>query len=143
MTKENKKEECDIWKCKHCNDEFTANIDMMRHLKAMHRRHSECKQCHKKFVTSSLLEHHMKDEHGTIQKYQCDECGKTFHFKWRLENHTKMHNIETKDKIRKCHYFNNKKNCPFEMLGCKFRHEESTNCKYNDKCKFDKCQFRH
>ena len=85
----------------------------------------------------------MQDEHGTKKQHMCKDCGKAFYFKWRLSMHMKMHTSESKDNIRKCHFFNNQKQCPFELIGCKFRHEESVKCIFKDQCKFDKCQFRH
>ena len=42
-----------------------------------------------------------------------------------------------------CHYYNNGKFCPFEKLGCKFKHETSPNCVYLRRCKNTLCQFKH
>ena len=137
------REECSDVKCRQCDESFATYREFTQHTRNLHRRESECKECHKKFATSSLLEQHMLDDHGTVLKYLCKECGKGFHFRWRLNSHMKMHNSEIRDKIRKCHFFNNKKECPFQVIGCKFRHEEAANCKYRDQCKFEKCQFRH
>ena len=41
-----------------------------------------------------------------------------------------------------CHYFNNQKSCPFELLGCKFKHEESPTCKFQNRFN-SLCPFRH
>ena len=41
-----------------------------------------------------------------------------------------------------CHHYNNKKTCPFELLGCKFKHEESPLCKFKN-CFNPLCQFKH
>ena len=41
-----------------------------------------------------------------------------------------------------CHFFNNKKICPFEAK-CKFRHEASPPCRRNDLCLMKKCMFQH
>ena len=44
-----------------------------------------------------------------------------FMSKFRLEKHKQMHlNVA----IKTCHYFKRNKPCPYEILGCKFRHEE-------------------
>ena len=42
-----------------------------------------------------------------------------------------------------CHYFNNDKECPFETLGCMFKHQDAPQCKYSDKCLKTLCQFKH
>ena len=45
--------------------------------------------------------------------------------------------------IKNCHYYNNSKVCPYEQYGCKFKHNESKNCRYGDKCNLTLCQFKH
>ena len=45
--------------------------------------------------------------------------------------------------MRKCHYYNNSKTCPFKEVGCKFAHEASNKCNFLDKCKNHLCQFQH
>ena len=130
----------DAFKCRICGNLCGSLQDLRYHLKTVHKTLSECKQCEKKFLTSSQLESHLK-EHGNVKKHKCQECDKTFYFKWRLQSHNKIHDKESS--IRKCHFFNNNKQCPFEEIGCKYLHEKSLHCKFEDKCKFDKCQFRH
>ena len=41
-----------------------------------------------------------------------------------------------------CHYFNNKKNCPYESESV-FLHEHSKPCKYGVICERDMCLFKH
>ena len=54
--------------------------------------------------------------------------------------HQEVHNnINTKF----CHYFNNKKECPFNEIGCMFKHTEAPECKYQLKCNIRLCQFQH
>ena len=43
---------------------------------------------------------------------------------------------------RFCHYYNNQKNCPYEDIGCKFKHEWAPDCKFLT-CKNILCQFKH
>ena len=57
--------------------------------------------------------------------------------KWRLRKHLNVHDTD-----RYCHYFNNQMVCPFEEIGCKFRHEQSSFCKFR-KCENKLCPFRH
>ena len=59
--------------------------------------------------------------------------------KWRMEKHTSDHMVD----IKFCHYFNNDKPCPYDKIGCKFKHEISPECRYNLKCTFKLCQFTH
>ena len=59
--------------------------------------------------------------------------------KWRMEKHTRDHSVD----IKFCHYFNNDKPCPYDKIGCKFKHEISPECRYNLKCTFKLCQFTH
>ena len=119
---------------------FNLGIDLEHHVKTNHCKVFSCDQCEAEFPSSWQLECHMK-AHGTKGNHQCATCGKYFHVKWRLEKHIKMH--EGESEFRKCHFYNNGKDCPYEEIGCKFLHQESTECKFKRKCKFDRCQFRH
>ena len=46
---------------------------------------------------------------------------------WRHDKHLKMH---TDINIRQCKYFKNDSPCPFEELGCRFRHEENVELRH-------------
>ena len=48
-----------------------------------------------------------------------------FYLKWRLEKHMTGHE---KLDSKFCHYFNNNKTCPFEQIGCMFKHAKSRKC---------------
>ena len=78
--------------------------------------------------------------HKIDKQEKCDDCGKVFYFKWRLKKHKEMH---TDKNVKKCHYFNNDKICPYEEIGCKFQHVESLECIFKKKCTFQLCQYRH
>ena len=45
--------------------------------------------------------------------------------------------------IRLCHYYNNMKVCPFEEIGCMFRHAKSNKCWVKEFCKNKLCQYAH
>ena len=85
------------------------------------------------------LELHLKI-HNTEKEYKCEICDKTFHMKWRLAKHMKLHEITN---LKFCHYFNNRKFCNFEELGCMFRHEHAPVCTRGKFCKVKLCQFKH
>ena len=59
-----------------------------------------------------------------VETYNCTLCDKTFHRKWRLAKHELAHNSLN---VKFCHYFNNGKDCPYEEIGCMFKHEPSKN----------------
>ena len=100
----------------------------------------ECDHCDEKFDSHSSIEMHLKNLNVTKQ-FKCSECEMSLHTKWRLNKHKKMH--QSSSKIRKCHFFNSGKICPFEQLGCKFKHEYSDKCKFGEKCTFHMCHFKH
>ena len=52
-------------------------------------------------------------------------------------------NIHSMENVKYCHYFNNSKHCPFEEVGCMFKHEISKNCRFQKHCKNKLCQFQH
>ena len=128
------------FKCSVCENLFSNKQELKRHVETLHCEIYDCNQCDETFSASWKLENHLQ-VHGSQKKHTCKECGKVFHFSWRLKKHIKMH--ENSSKVRKCHYFNNGMHCPYEELGCKFHHEESLKCKYQEKCRYDKCIYRH
>ena len=56
-----------------------------------------------------------------MERHDCDSCNKKFVTRWRLEKHTKMH---SNPKIKICRYVIKNEPCPFDKLGCKFKHVE-------------------
>ena len=48
-----------------------------------------------------------------------------------------------KTNLKKCHYFNNKKTCPFEQIGCMFDHTPEGECQNGEVCKIKLCSFEH
>ena len=81
-----------------------------------------CNICKETFQIISDLEKHIKREHKDSERFQCVYCKKKFVTNWRLEKHLKIHFKRT---IKSCKYFANETFCPFEELGCKFRHDEN------------------
>jgi ribosomal protein L33 len=77
--------------------------------------------------------------HEEIKPFKCDQCEKEFYVMWRMKKHIEGHG-ETK---KYCHFFNNKVSCPYDDVGCKFNHEESSLCRLDYNCRFKLCQFRH
>ena len=84
----------------------------------------KCDQCRKTFPRACDLEEHL-EFHSKAKEYSCTTCGKEFYLKWRLDKHVKVHS----DQVQFCHFFNNGKLCPYDEIGCMFRHEESEQCR--------------
>ena len=105
--------------------------------KIVRKNSKSCNICDKILEQNCDYEKHM-EEHQIEKKYKCDKCGKMFHLEWRLRKHITIHDENGKY----CHYFNNRKQCPFEEIGCKFLHIRSERCKFEN-CKNNLCQFSH
>ena len=128
------------YSCKICDLKFTNKDIFELHINKLHPNELQCKLCDLKFDKNHLLETHISEVHKKIKKHKCDNCGFAFYSEWRLKKHITMHEDP---KIRKCHFYNNNKVCPFETLGCKFLHEKSGKCEFESICNRDKCQYSH
>ena len=80
----------------------------------------KCKKCGKLFSKNSDFEHHLEVEHNVDKSFRCELCGKGFVLEWRLKKHRSIHTLKPKH----CKFFLNKEPCPFDMIGCKFAHED-------------------
>ena len=81
----------------------------------------------------------MLAEHETT-KFKCDHCEKIFVLNWRFKKHQQWHSSQS---VKKCHYFNNNKECPYEKLGCMFDHALAGICQFGIKCSDQLCSFQH
>ena len=125
-------------KCKNCDKTFNSKKDLKLHTKRDHPQEIKCKLCDNVFERNSDLEVHIKENHEANRKSECEICGKTFALRWRLRKHLSIHTSLT---IKKCHYFNNKKSCPFEEIGCMFEHILSETCTYGKSCSNKLCSY--
>ena len=89
-----------------------------------------CTNCEASFDEIWKLEDHLKS-HDKVEDKKCEHCGKMFYFEWRLKKHQLIHMNKN---LRKCHYFNNDKACPFEDIGCMYLHVEFETTKKFDIC---------
>ena len=78
----------------------------------------KCKECGEAFSKNCQLEEHL-EEHANVKKFQCETCRKEFYLKWRLRKHMEVHSEE----VKVCRYYKSNQSCPFEPIGCMFRHE--------------------
>ena len=125
--------------CRICKQEFSRKKQLKVHVTENHPIQIECNICTVTFIENWKYEMHIK-EHDQVKQFKCDECEHSFYSAWRLNQHTKSHK-ETNQKH--CHYFNNHKLCPYEELGCKFKHSWSEKCKYLSMCNNKLCQYQH
>ena len=80
-----------------------------------------CKKCDETFSLTCDLEKHMVTVHGASKSYSCDICTKTFYLEWRLKKHLEVH----KDGVKPCKYNKTGQICPYDEVGCKFKHEDN------------------
>ena len=132
---ENKDKKC---QCEKCNLIFTDKASMQIHIQEKHGTRRKCKLCDETFDQTYKLELHLKTHE--VETFKCERCDKTFQLKWRLEKHKKGHEMVN---VKFCHYFNNKKVCPYEEIGCMYSHAESEACRFQKFCKNKLCQFQH
>ena len=124
--------------CRVCGEKVRNKSQLKVHIREVHPKTYNCRNCEETFDECWKMEKHLK-LHEDARKFNCKVCGKDFHTAWRLKKHTESHT-----KVEKfCHYFNNGKMCPYDDLGCMFKHEDSDKCKYETYCNFNLCQYKH
>ena len=82
-----------------------------------------CKVCEMTFMKNSDLEMHVMEAHESEKKFSCNVCNKAFVLEWRHKKHVAMH---TSINVKVCHFFKNSINCPYELIGCMFKHEDNS-----------------
>ena len=131
----------DKFTCKVCRTKLSSKSELKEHYVSHHKIISKCNYCDLVFGENWKLERHMEEEHTNVKKqFKCAICGKEFSLKWRKMKHEQVH---MKENIRKCHYLNNGKLCPYSDIGCKFLYEKANLCIFKDECSMTMCQFRH
>ena len=123
---------------KVCNRTFESRGNLKTHKKEEHQKKKICKYCEETFEQTYKLEKHL--EGHKEKEFECTTCGKIFQLEWRLKKHHASHDLKT---LKKCHYFNNGKLCPFEEIGCMFLHVLSPKCIFNRMCKNKMCPYQH
>ena len=105
--------------CRKCRETFPSMRNLKKHIKRSHPKEIECQHCEQTFSNNFELENHA-DEHKLEKHFNCDICGKEFYLEWRLSKHETVHHEDTKP----CRYSSSRRKCPFEAIGCKFRHDD-------------------
>ena len=122
-----------------CGQVLKTRTELRSHVRDSHPKHITCNKCDISFSESWKFEIHLKT-HTEIKEHKCGQCGKEFYLKWCFSQHMK---ILSCPKVKHCHYFNNKTVCPFEEVGCKFKHTKSSECRNKTDCKIRLCPFQH
>ena len=125
--------------CRQCQKSFETSKELKLHRSNEHKIKYKCTRCDETFQQLSEMENHEIYNHDVTLKFKCENCDSEFVSELRLKIHKQSH----KHKTKYCHYYNNGKVCPFQKLGCRFKHEESQCRRYIDKCKKPLCGFKH
>ena len=104
--------------CRKCKKTFPSKKHLSEHILVSHPKKLHCDHCARTFSSNYELESHA-EEHGLQKNFKCDECDKLFFLEWRLNKHRNVHHENTK----LCQYFSSQSRCPFEAVGCMFRHD--------------------
>ena len=115
----------------HHKEHILSKSSLTRHIRKSHPKEHKCKFC-------EILELHSKS-YENILPFKCNICEKEFYTNWRLNKHVQSH----KQNQKCCHFYNNGEYCPYEEIGCKFKHEAANNCKYDKNCSLKLCKFKH
>ena len=114
------------FKCDECEQTFALKSHLRSHITLSHPKFIRCEICNETFSPSWMFETHL-ETHGKPKEYKCEECGKEFFLNWRFKQHMKAYNSPS---VKLCKYLIAKEACPFDRVGCKFKHvnnKESVN----------------
>ena len=125
--------------CQECGEVFLKKLEVRNHVKKDHPKTISCDCCDSSFHESWEYEVHLESNSKAKDK-KCDVCGKEFFLEWRFKQHMNVHHNPY---VKSCHYYNNNKVCPFEPVGCKFKHVKSKQCKNQTNCKNKLCPLQH
>ena len=128
-----------VFKCGECGNSFVKRIERRTHINENHPKQFSCDGCDLTFCESWRYEMHL-ETHSNKKDHKCEVCGKEFYMEWRFKQHVKVH---ANSNVKKCHYYSNNKVCPYEPIGCKFKHEMSENCSKQTTCRIKLCSKQH
>ena len=111
--------------CRKCEKKTFGNSSNMKEKETTHTM-LKCAYCEKEFNEEWKKQAHMQIH----KKYPCNVCDKTFKYLDIMNKHVQI--VHEKAKLY-CHFFNNKKTCPYDKE-CVFLHENSKLCKYGSMC---------
>ena len=115
-------EDIQTLQCRKCKRTFPSKKHLKEHIQVAHPKKLNCDHCEETFSSNYELETHA-GEHNLSKNFRCEKCDKLFYLEWRLNKHKNVHHENTKI----CHYFSSRTRCPYEAVGCKFRHDDLSN----------------
>ena len=127
------------FKCDECEKSFVNKNERKRHINLQHPKQITCEFCESIFSLSWQYEMHL-ETHSKSKDKKCEVCKKEFYLEWRFKQHM---NVHENPNIMNCHYFNNNKMCPYEPVGCKFKHAKSKQCANANICERKLCSQQH
>ena len=127
------------FKSDECGKSFDNKLDRKKYINLHHPKQFSCEFCDHIFSESWQYETHLETHCKTKDK-KCHICNKEFFLEWRFRQHM---NVHENPNIKNCHYFNNNKVCPYEPVGCKFKHAKSKMCDNPNLCKRKLCSQQH
>ena len=91
----------DIYVCELCSQEYTGKLKVMVHRRRFHAEKKPCPWCGKMVKSMWIHKKNMHTENSD-KKYQCEQCGKGFIEKGKLEIH--MRSAHVKNRPYTCRY---------------------------------------
>ena len=123
------------FQCSLCEDSFPLKNYLTTHIKTKHAGSLKCNKFEQVFDAEWKFSAHIKNH----KEYPCDKCEKVF----KYEEARSRHKTAVHEHLKiYCHFFNNKKVCPFENQ-CIFLHEDPEDCKYGEICEREYCMYKH
>ena len=81
-------------KCSLCQNSFTRQVSLNRHIAKRHKDAKfDCKLCGKHLPSLKKLELHGEQGHPSDKKYSCDRCAKRFVTRTKLKKHKRAHTV--------------------------------------------------
>ena len=132
-------------------NEVVKNLNIQKMKVDNQEKSYRCEECGDILRKKKDLKLHVKENHP---KYiRCDYCDDNFKESWQYETQLKLTpkprttNVMCVENVSfwtgDCHYYNNKKVCPFDAIGCKFNHKISKECENQVDCRIKLCSRQH
>uniref|UniRef100_A0A1I8MAP5 Zinc finger protein Xfin n=1 Tax=Musca domestica TaxID=7370 RepID=A0A1I8MAP5_MUSDO len=92
-----------VYPCKECKQHFKTLISLTEHISKDHpeMQKYQCNQCEKTFVLHAMLQEHL-NRHRGIENFICVFCEKVLHNKAALEDHMRSYNMANQFLCTEC-----------------------------------------
>ena len=130
-------------KCSQCKFETNSDTELAEHMTELHvQKRLNCSKCKFECESETDMTEHQTKEHSNEQLFECDKCQFDTIIEVNFDAHMKRHQKENARNSNKiCIYWNN----GFCHNGeeCAYIHEEIPECKFQDRCKNNRCSYFH